>query len=488
MKYKLQHRGYTPPPNGIRNFGPLIQRAVQAATAPAAPPPVNQAQPLAAQPVQRVAVQPTLSVESGASPFTGCCNFFDRCGDGDMMSLHYAGTLPLLDWMNFTVGTECVRTFEFMTYLRPEQTQQGADTPGHLADPCATPYGVEWGYNKLTIENFGRYGRRGPTRSIMQPQRYCITDQRRRLDGSPVTDEQEWDLRFATDVMIQDISRDVIVGNSSTDGKFDGLERWVRTGYDNPALNSFIVDWNGNTMAGGAGITVNGQAIGATIDFVQVLRSVARRIKTRIGWSPMLRTNVLNPGDMILLMPSHVATCLLDFFTCWSVCPGVTDITVMYQKQEAITFRNSLNGGLFNAGVITLDGVPFHIMAYDWGLIKSASLSDVYLLTGSVGSVQLWFGEHLSAATAAAKYTTAGYFSSDGGRILATKVLENECSQLRAWLHPRIYTRAPWLQARFQNVRCTDILDPLSPDPASSFFVTTSFDAANCAVSVVEAV
>lgn len=422
--------------------------------------------------------QRTMTVSTQVSPFSGCCNFFDRCGDGDMMSLHYAGTLPLLDWMNFTVSDECNKTFEFLTYVRPEQSA-GSSTAGHLANPCTDPNGTEWGYAKLTLEDFGRYGRKGPTRDMMKPTKFCQSDQRRRLDGTPVTDEREWDLRFATDVIIQDLSRDVIVGNSSTAGKFDGLERWVKTGYSNAALDSIVIDWNGNTMAGGAGITWNGNAIASTYDFVDILRSVVRRIKARISWSPVLRNSTLNPGDMILLMPSHVATCLLDFFTCWSVCAS-DDITVMYQKPEAIAYRNALNGGLYGAGTITIDGQVIPIMAYDWSLIKSATLSDIYLLVGSVGAVQLWFGEHLNADTAASNYRTQGYFSTDGGRILGTTSVENECSQLKAWIHPRIYTRAPWLQVRFQDVKCVDAIDPLSPDPDSSFFVQTSFVPAVC--------
>lgn len=444
--------------------------------------PVTQQIQLAAAPVANVR-QRALIVESGASPFNGCCNFFDRCGDGDMMSLHYGGTLPLLDWMNFQVSDECAKVFEFLTYLRPERAEGGGASAGHLADPCETPNGVEWGTTKLTLEDFGRYGRRGPTRSMMKPTKYCVTDQRRRLDGVPVTDEREWDLRFATDVIMQDLSRDVVVGNAATAGKFDGLERWVKTGYGNSALDSIVIDWNGNDMTGGNGITWNGNAIANTYDFVAILRSIVRRIRARVSWSPMLRSSGIKPGDMVLVMPSHVATCLLDFYTCWSVCPPGDSLAIQLQTYEARNFRDRLNGGLYNAGQISIDGLTIPIMAYDFGLIKSASLSDVYLLTGSVGSVRLWFGEHLSAEAAARSFSTQGYFSTDGGRILGAVITENECTQLRAWIHPRIYTRAPWAQVRFKDVRCVDAIDPLSPDPESSFFVTTSFDPANCPTS-----
>jgi len=45
------------------------------------------------------------AISDAATPF-GCCNFFDQCGDGDLMSLHFRGQLGLLDLMNFTPTTE----------------------------------------------------------------------------------------------------------------------------------------------------------------------------------------------------------------------------------------------------------------------------------------------------------------------------------------------------------------------------------------------
>ncbi|HCB13619.1 MAG TPA: hypothetical protein DEP36_08665 [Gammaproteobacteria bacterium] len=421
--------------------------------------------------------QRAMTLSTSATPF-GCCNFFDRCTD-ELLSLHFAGGLPLLDWIGFTVGTECVKTFEYITFVRPTQSE-GANTAGHLSDPCATPNGWEFGTAKMTIEDFGRYGRLGPTRNIMQPMKYCMTDPRKRLDGSDVTDEREWDMRFTMETIIQDLSKDLIVGNASTAGTMNGLENIVKTGYASPMLDSWAVDWNGNTMAGGAGITVNGAAIGATFDFIDVLEAIVRRIKARIGWSPLLNTQQMNLGDLILLMPTHTAECLLDFYTCWSVCNSTEDLTVMLNLPEARAFRRQIMGGLYGYGQITIDGIPIPIMGYDWELVKSATLSDIYLLTGGVGSVKLWYGEHLSAATAATTFGNSGYFATDGGRVLGLWETENECYHLKEWIHPRIYTRAPWAQVRFQDVTCSTVLDPLSPDPESSFYPLTSFAPSVC--------
>ncbi len=66
-------------------------------------------------PVQRSGgLKQRLTLGTDATPF-GCCNFFDRCGDGDLMSLHYAGRLPLLDYFGFNITEECYKVMEFLT-------------------------------------------------------------------------------------------------------------------------------------------------------------------------------------------------------------------------------------------------------------------------------------------------------------------------------------------------------------------------------------
>ncbi|MCA9890558.1 MAG: hypothetical protein KC546_19395 [Anaerolineae bacterium] len=425
--------------------------------------------------------QRALTLSSSATPI-GCCNFFDRCGDGDLMSLHFAGSLPILDYFGFTVGTECYKSVEFITYVRPEMSE-GSPTAGHLSQPCADPNGWEFGSAKLTIEDFGRYGRVGPTRDIMKPQKYCATDPRWRLDGTSVTSENEWDMRFTMEVILQDISRDVIVGNASTTGKFNGLENLVKTGYPSSMLDSQVIDWAGNPMSGGAGITWNSNAVPATASFVDVLRAAVRRIKQRISWSPMLANQMMNIGDMILVMPTVAAENFLDFFTCWSVCNSTDDVTVQMQSFEARRFRDQLLGGLYGYGQITIDGIIIPIMAYDYGLIKGPKTADIYLLTGGMGSVRLWEAEHLSATTAAQQYGNLGYFATDGGRVLGTYITENECSKLKLWMHPRLWTRAPWAQVRFQSVQFTTPGPVWSGDPTeTSFYPLSSFggDTAVC--------
>lgn len=439
-----------------------------------------------AQPIERGGLKTRLTLGTDATPI-GCCNFFDRCGDGDLMSLHYAGRLPLLDYFGFDVSDECYKVMEFLTYVRPAYSA-GSPTAGYLSDPCADPNGIEYGSNKITVEDFGRIGRTGPTRDLMKPKKYCASDPIWRLDGTPVTSELEWDQKFVTDQIIADVNKLVVTGNATTGGQFDGLERWVKTGYASSMLDSIVVDWNGNPMSGsGTGKTWNGAALAATTTFIDVLNAAYRRIRQRISWNQRLAVQQMNVGDIIIVLPSSMIQCLLDHFTCWSVCPGAQYNETNLNSYEARVFRNSLLGGMFGQGRIFLDGFEIPILGYDWELIKGPNHGDIYMLSGSIGNFRVWEGQHINAQNAltalGAGASGSGYFQTDGGRMLWNVETDNECRVLKGWIHPRLFCRAPWAQVRFQDVQCRVPGGYISADPTeSSFYPLSSFggDAADC--------
>ena len=430
--------------------------------------------------------QNRMTVSESATPF-GCCNYFDTCTD-EVLSLTYRGTLGLLDWLGWKVTDECYRSVEFITYREPERTGQGGATAGYLATACEDPNGWIFGTRQLTVENFGRMGRRGPTREIMKPKYYCKTKPRFRLDGSAVESEQEWDMLFTTDQILDDMRTMIVTGSDAVAGQFDGLQQWVSNNHGAP-LDSYVVDWNMNTFAGGAGITVNGAAIGATFDLITVLLSIYRRIRQRLLWSPEFSGSPIALGDMILVLPTFMANCLLDAYTCWSVCAGSAYNEVNMQTMEARTFRDRLvaadnPANLFGSGFITLDGTTIPLLVHDWALIGGPTHGDMYFLTGNIGGRQIWDGEFLSAEASLATFAPVvpanmnigDYFSLDGGRIIGKYDTDNLCYQLKEWHYPRMFCLAPWLQIRFQDVVCNDVLDPLSPDPAeTSFYPETSF-------------
>ena len=433
-------------------------------------------------------IQRVMTLSEQATPF-GCCNFFESCTDS-IYSLYYrAGSLKLLDWMGFNVSQDCYRVIEFISYVRPEQSD-GSDTGGYLSDPCTDPNGIEFGSCSLSVEDFGRYGRQGPTRDLWKPERYCKTRPRYMYDGTPVTSERMWDMFFTMDQLLNDIRKALITGNDTVGGQFDGLQRWVRTGYDCSSLDSYVVNWNGNDMdgTGGGAITINGNAVTGTYNIVDYLLDLVRNIKQRISWSPLLRGEQMNVGDIIILLPTFLGRCLLDFYACWSVCPGAQYEEVQKNLSEINEFRQSLNGGLFGDGQIALDGMTIPLLNYDWEMINGPTTGDMYVLTGAVGNQRIWEGEHLDANTVMRELTAAGgdssagdYMSLDGGRVLAKLDFENLCTSLKLWMRNRLWCSAPWAQIRFQDVVCRTPSGPLSPDPAdTSYYPLDSFSAADC--------
>lgn len=434
------------------------------------------------------------AVSDAATPF-GCCNFFDQCGDGDLMSLHYRGTLGLLDLMNFQPTDMCLRKVEFIYYNRPAMSG-GNPTAAYLSDVCADPNGIEYGACELDVSSFGYLGRTSKERNVQIAEKYCATSPRYRLDGTPVARESEWDMIFTMDTLLDDVRRMMITGNASTPGQFDGLERWVRDGYTqcggsvNSMLDSMVINWNSNGMTGGSGITFNGKAVGTGFDIVDILLAGNRRINQRIGWSPMLRAQNIRPGQKVLLMPSDWIDCLLNFYTCWSVCrDGQTVDSVSLDSLEARDFRRGLEGGMFGDGEIMLGREIIPILGYDWELVKGSNIADMYLLTLGVGTKRFWFGDFLSAANALANInairaqaaTTGGYFDTDGGRVLGKQDFTNLCMKIKLWMTMRLFCVAPWAQMRIQNVTCSQPLGFLSPDPLEQpGYPASSFSSAVC--------
>lgn len=443
---------------------------------------------------QRSTVDPESLTLSNLATIYGCCGLFDLCTDQDLMSLSFQGQNKFLDWIGWELSNICLIKKNFITFTRPAAAATtGLRTSGVISNPCGDSYGVEWGTCDFVLENFGRLRRRGPVRDATRnDMRYCEIQPRYRLDGTPITSDAEYDMRLSTEAMVQDLKRLVISGSKLVSGEFDGLQRLVKTGYVDSTgkhcqmMDSIVIDWNGNGMNGGNGITWNGNAIANTYDFIDVLLAVVRRIMDRIKMAPALSVQAVQPGDMIIVAPTHLIRCILDAFTCWSVCPGTQYNEVTLQTYEARNYRNSLNGGMFQAGKIFLDGFEIPLMAYDWGLVNGPTLSDVYVLTGQVGSVKLIQGQFYDMRGVPSGYPDAMYSYTDGGRLLTWTERDKTCVYRETEMQPRMLMWAPWAQARIQDVKCTQPGGILSPDPwETSFYPQTSFETPTCPTDLV---
>jgi len=418
--------------------------------------------------------------ESPLATIYGCCGLFDMCSDADLMSLSFAGKNKFLDWVGWQKTDVCIIRKNFITFVRPEQAA-GIDTEGWLENPCDDAHSHEWGTCDFELTDFARLRRVGPTRDITKTHlRLCEAQPRYRIDGSAINDDREYDLRLSTEVQLQDLKKMMITGNKLVGGQFDGLQQLVTTGYTNTdgrlcsSMDSTVINWNGNDMGGGNGITWNGNPVLNTFDFVDVLQAIVRHVKDRLNWAPALGGQEMTVKDMIFLAPSHVIRCLLDAYTCWSVC--VNSVTDTYESRD---FRKQLGGGAFGDGKIFIDGFEIPMLAYGWNLINSPLLSDAYLLTGAVGTVKLIQGQYNDLSIAAGVRPDR-YDYIDGGKLLVWSADDNTCERRNVEMQPRLLSWAPWAQTRIQNIRCVQPGPILSPDPSSSFFIESSMSVVAC--------
>jgi hypothetical protein len=171
---------------------------------------------------------------------------------------------------------------------------------------------------------------------------------------------------------------------------------------------------------------------------------------------------------MVLVMPDSFISCLLDAYTCWSVCAN--DYSAMLTL-DARTFRAGLEGGLYGAGQITIAGVTIPIMPYDFGLINGMSTFDAYLLTRGVGGRRWLYGQYNNMTPVAAKITDGMYTAVDGGRILTWgEPRDMTCEERIAEMQPRLVLEAPWAQVRISDINCDALGGPITSDPWGEYF------------------
>jgi hypothetical protein len=208
----------------------------------------------------RASQEGSMALSGAPTPYE-CCGLFDLCTDADLMSLSYQGADPFLDWLTWRANLECNIRKSFISYVAANGEAAGSGSSGRMSNPCADPNGTEFGKCEFLLHDFGRFGREAPVRDLTQNKEiYCATQPRYRLDGTLINDTREFNMLMATAVIIQDLRREVITGTRSGGG-FNGLQVLLDSSYHDPdgnpchLMNSNVINWAGNPMAGGAGIT-----------------------------------------------------------------------------------------------------------------------------------------------------------------------------------------------------------------------------------------
>lgn len=396
---------------------------------------------------------------------------FDCCGNNDLMSLSVAGTSPFLDWLGWQ-GTDVYRLVrEYLLFTRAQAHDGGATaSPGWLCDPCADPHSIETTFCELVIEDFARLRRMGPVRDMTKTGlKYCENSPRYRIDGSQITDDMEYDMVRATEVIIQDLMGLIVPGDHDTCGQFDGLEAITHPNDECCMLSSIRIDWNGSDMIESLGAEWNDTPIPDDTSFVSLLQALVRRIRERIRMVPSMGGRQLGIGDMVLVMPGSFIPCLLDAYTCWSVCPD-RFVGNVWLNAEDRAFRNSLVGGMFGAGQIMIEGVTIPIIPFDYHLLSTGNTFDAYLLTRGAGNRRWLYGQYNDMNPVAAQSVIPGYSATDGGRLLTWGVGDHTCVERVVEMQPRLVCEAPWAQVRIHDITCDPIGGPMSADPWSEYF------------------
>jgi hypothetical protein len=414
-----------------------------------------------------------LSIDAATKTIYGCEELFDLEAEDALLSLSFQGD-PFLDWLGWSATNICVIKKYFMAWVRPDKNISQEFTEGWLGDPCADPHSFEWDTCDFTLTDFARLRRMGPVRDITKTAlQYTWNQPRYRLDGTVIADDREFDARLAMEVLLQDLRLMAIEGNAATPGQFDGLQQLVKYNYRNSVgnccrmMDSIVVDWGGNGMDGGDNITWNGQAVGNGYSFIDLLISMYRKIRKRLRSAPVLASQTLGYGDMVLVIPEDFVNCVLDAYTCWSVCSG--DFTLL-DTYEARTFRNGLLGGKFGAGEITIDSFKIPLLPFDYGMINSVNNFDAYLLTGNVGTIKTLYGEYNDMKKAITGITQPR-FAVDGGRYLLWEDYTHTCEQRFLEFQPRVLNWAPWAQGRISDISCDVMGGISSADPTSEYFL-----------------
>ncbi len=398
----------------------------------------------------------------GLGNFYGANGLFDPTGQNDLLSLTYAGSIPLADAFGWTPSTLLNLRQPFLVYTGAKEVLDDTQdtTEGWVEDESAARNAVQGKVQMFEIAGFGHLGRSGGVFSIYDTADKWQEDQRFRLDGTPVNTNYEYRAHQAMDVLAQDFRQMLVKGNKATTGHFNGLELLVKTGITDytatamPSMDSIVVTWNSGDLAPATPATwLDGRGASQNIvegtPLIRVIRSIVWAFLQRIQYVPQLSTQQLRVGDIIIAAPLAQIQGLLDAYTAFRVdYPYDSSAVTVVATKEALDYRDSLAGGLFGFGRIFIDGLEIPLV-----LAPDEMGNDVYVLTRKVGSYRTFYGEFqdMNAVTMAAD-TVPGlsnvYGATDGGRFLHYVTTQQTIQSQTVDFKPRLVCKAPYLCAR----------------------------------------
>ena len=409
---------------------------------------------------------------------------WDICDDTDLTSLSLAGQYSLIfDLLTPTFSNlDNLPRRHYLTYIGPNGT--AADTPstGIIDDACAPNVGsYEFGSCSYDSGGWFMQGRRGLTRDITQLNMlYCPTQPTVRLDGSPIEDDYEWDIVGATSVLMQDMHRYFLTGQTANPGENSGVRELITDGIEDaesgdpcPQLDPIVIDWNGQAMCptgGATGVEVNGNGIDDGYNLIDIIEAWVRRIIQRIAMTPRMARQ---RPFVVCLTTTEALSCLIGCYVCRNIC-GSSDLTMMRDAKEAIAEHNKLLQELMT-GAVTLPflGLPITFIPFDYDTMHDPEddVNEFIFMTLRLGQQRVWDLHIKDMRKAAARMKSGRYRAVDNGRLLVFDEEEAYCIRPNIRMDWRLATSAPWLNMRIQNVACDSIFGHLSHDPLSTEFL-----------------
>jgi hypothetical protein len=407
----------------------------------------------------------------------GCTGLFGLCGPDDVIGMSMTDD-PLSEWLGWFPDTVCERFIKGLTYMDQEGTAAGSTVGYVYGDSCDDPPTSEKGVVEFPQGDFGTLHGCGEGVKLTDiGKRKCDKQPTYTLpvNGVPIRIDNDLVLErlSAAEMVKHEHAREVITGDNTVTGQFDGLAQLVNTGYTDikgnlqPILDSVVVDWQNDTLTG----AVNGHG-----SIITKIRDIWRKIMLRIRWSSL---GLPREGDAVLVMPSWMAWAVLDEFAYWSFYAGQQYNEVMRSQSEMRAFRDAISRGMYGGGYVTVDGFNIHIIPHDWMAIDQSApnfCTDIYLLTRQLGTRRILYGQYMPvemgqrAVNSDAGYPYFGVMPLKGGRAVTWLKTDNTCIKPCLEVRPRLRLDAPWAEAVINNVCIPQQFNPMSVDPQSDYW------------------
>lgn len=273
----------------------------------------------------------------------------------------------------------------------------------------------------------------------------------------------------------RDFARLVYTGNpANTAGntgyqEYNGLDILINrnkrdaiTGQLCPAADSIVFDFNG-TNASTSGSTV--------YDRIANVVTNLERLAEQTG---------MNPVEWAISMRYGAFWALTNIWPCVYATVGCGVNTVI--RTESLTEATAMRDDMRNNRYLLIEGKRYEVIIDD-SIIETVPgaigtyESDIYFVPLRGAGQELTYFEYFNlqeeAVAAASQFTSQGSFTVlEGGRFLFhRKPPSNECVQARITERPRLVLQAPFLAARFTNLRYNITVHERDAFPSEPYFV-----------------